>query len=538
MSGFYPASEIQPPDITLKWLEDETFFSICSRQHAIWGNHEPSATFRLLSESPGRPATHDFAYNLNALRPSIRSVWGDPDSIIHEHTILPLFLPFQSQPHIQAVMQMLKGEGAGSIKYRLGLVTGRFGAEHPLKACSCCIDSDFCRHGVAYWHVAHQYPGVLICPVHKVWLQESVHNRPWSGRFQLALPGHASLTHQRAEDLEPIELEALNQLATAILDLASVGNSRSFEPLLVRSVYRNALSQVGYRNPTSSQVTSSLVQHTSPLQPFHPLTSLPTTEQKASTFIEQLIRSPRGHSHPLKHLVMITWLFGDVSAFIDAYDRLAQEPEHPDAPQLLYTDTQAAKPSEPIQAKKLKPKTLKPPMRAQILRMLSRGAQKHSICSQFSITISTVNKLLRAEPLAQKSWIAAKFQKDLLKHRSEWSSLLQQFPDSSASVVRAHGPNLYAWLYRNDKAWLVQEISRLPTGRNGNNSKVDWSERDIELERSVENAMKLVLSTHPDHTCNKQSIHSLVPALSSCLQNTNQYPRTRALLLRLKQQRF
>lgn len=537
MLGFNVISETQCPDVTLKWLEDETFFSICSRQHALWGNHALTATLRLLFDSPSRVVTHDFAHNLNALHPNIRSVWGDSESIIHGHTIVPLFLPFQSQLHIQAVMQVLKEGGLGSIKYRLGLVTGRFGAEHPLKACSCCIDADIIRHGVAYWHLAHQYPGVLICPVHKFWLQESVLNRPWSGRFQLALPAHAALTPQPTKDLDPTSLGALDQLATSILDLASVGSSKSFEPLLVRAVYRNALSQLGFRGPASSRVTSSLARHTSLLQPFHPLNSLPNTAQKASTFIEQLIRSPRGHSHPLKHLVMITWLFGSVSAFIDAYDCLAQEPEQPEAPERLYIDRHTAKPPESMQAKQLKPKTLKPSIRAQILRMLSRGTPKHSICSQFSITISTVNKLLRAEPVIQKSWITATFQKDLLKHRRSWSSLLQQLPESSASVVRAQSPNLYAWLYRNDKAWLLQESARLPTGRSGNHSKVDWHERDIEFERSVENAVRLMTSTHPDHACSKQALHVLVPALSRCLQKSNQYPRTRALLHRLKQQR-
>lgn len=537
MLGFNVSSETQCPDVTLKWLEDETFFSICSRQHAVWGNHDASATFRRLFDSPGRSVTHDFARNLNALRPNMRSVWGEPNSIILGHTILPVFLPFQSQPHIQAAMQILKEGGLGSIKYRLGLVTGRFGAEHALKACSCCIDADISLHGVAYWHLAHQYPGVLICPVHKLWLQESVLNRPWSGRFQLALPAHTALIPQPTKYLDPITLGALDQLATSILDLASVGNSKSFEPLLVRSVYRHALSQLGYRGSTSHQATSSLAQHTSVLQPLYPLNSLPNTAQKASTFIEQLIRSPRGHSHPLKHLVMITWLFGGMTAFIDAYDRFAQEPEQPDAPEPLYTDRHTPKPPEPMQAKQLKPKTLKPSIRAQILRMLSRGTPKHSICSQFSITISTVNKLLRTEPAIQKSWIAATFKKDLLKHRRNWSSLLQLLPDSSASVVRAQSPNLYAWLYRNDKSWLLQESARLPTGRSGNNSKVDWHQRDIELERSVENAVRLVTSKRPNHACSKQALHALVPALSRCLQKSNQYPRTRALLHRLKQQR-
>ncbi len=119
--------------------------------------------------------------------------------------------------------------------------------------------------------------------------------------------------------------------------LRFVPDDKSFNPLHVRSVYRNAIADLGY---ASQQAAASFAQHSSLLQPFHPLTSLPTTEQKASTYIQQLMRPPRGHSHPLKHLVMITWLFGTVEAFVDAYDRLTeiQERNLPDATQTLSRD--------------------------------------------------------------------------------------------------------------------------------------------------------------------------------------------------------
>lgn len=532
-------SDTQCPDITLKWLEDETFFSICSRQHAAWGNLHLKTTFGMLFDSISHATKHDFPHSLDTLQANIRSVWGGAESIIFRHTIFPLFMPFQSQPRIQAVMPMLKGDSLGSIKYRLGLITGRFGAEHALKACSCCIETDISCYGVAYWHLSHQFPGVLICPVHNVWLQESALNRRWAGRFQLALPAQAALIPQPAKDLDPITLDAVIQLADSVLDLASLGPSKSFNPLLVRSVYRNALGNLGHRSPTSLQA-ASFAQHSSRIQPFHPLTSLPTSTQTASTYIEQLIRSPRGHSHPLKHLVMITWLFGRVGTFVDAYDRLArfQEPDHLDTTHPLCTDKQISKPPEPNGAKHLRPKTLKPSIRAQILKLLSRGTPKNKICSQFSITISTINKLLRAEPLVKNSWATAKLEKNLLEHRRNWISLSQMSPSSSASVIRSRNPKLYAWLYRNDKDWLIQESAKLPTGRNGNNSKIDWVERDIELEKSVRNALKQILSESQEDGFRKHNIYTLVPSLFSCLQKSNQYPRTRALLLRLKQNKL
>jgi len=525
------------PAIILNWLPDETFYSICSRQHIVWGNHKPAASFRMLFDSIAPPIKHDFPHCLDGLNCHIRSIWGGPESIIHKHTIFPLFIPFQSQHRIQTVLQMLKGESQGSIKFQLGLLTGGFGADHALKACNCCIEADISQYGVAYWHVAHQFPGVLICPIHNVWLQESILNRRWSGRFQFALPHQAALTPLPDVDLAPNAMDTLEKQASSILDLVSIGASRCFDPLLVSSVYRVGLNQNGYV-PNFHHAATSLAQHTSLLQPLHPFTSLPTTVQKAATYIQHLVRSPRGHCHPLKHLVMITWLFGSVEAFIDIYDRLAAAPE-PDDPHKKpapYTNKQTLGPSPPNQTAKLKPKTLKPFIRAQILRQLSRGIPKIAICNKFGITISTVNKLLRVELQVKELWEMKNAQLELESHRADWASLSHKNQSSSASIVRSLNPKLYAWLYRNDKAWLLDQCSRLPTGRKGNNSKIDWHKRDVELERLVQDAIEILFTRGSDVGMNR--IYTLVPSLFKCLQNSNRYPRTRALLLSLKQRRL
>lgn len=528
---------IESPAINSKWLEDETFFSVCSRQHVIWGNIEASTTSRLLFGSPEIRSAHDFPHSLNTLPSNISSVLGDPDSIICRHTILPLFFPFQSREHVQAAMAALKGPQLGSIKYRLGLVTGRFGAEHPLKACSACMEADIDAHGVAYWHLAHQYPGVIVCPTHQLWLQESTRNRQWSGRFQWALPEKVTLRSWPCAT-EPIVQQALLQFATSILDFAAVGTCKSFNPLVVTSVYRSALREMGFRNSVSQKAAPSLAEYASLLQPYHPLTSLPTTAQEACAYIGQLTRSPHGHCHPLKHLVMITWLFGRVSAFIEAYDREEAGWERATSPptEEFDQDTPLARPPVSASAapRMLKPKTLKPPIRAEMLRLLGQGVPKDDVCAQFKITISTINKLLRAEPAIKQAWVEARFSNTLLEHRADWMSLIDKHPNSSAKVIRAEDPKLYAWLYRNDKAWLIQETTKLPSGRIGNNSKIDWERRDQELAEIIATKLQHGLFGNEDSERGVKDIFILNPTLSSCLQKRDQYPRTRALLHEIK----
>src|SRR3546814_4771453 len=46
------------------------------------------------------------------------------------------------------------------------LLTSRFRANHPLKACPACMTKDLDDHQTTYWRLDHQFPGVWHCPVH------------------------------------------------------------------------------------------------------------------------------------------------------------------------------------------------------------------------------------------------------------------------------------------------------------------------------------------------------------------------------------
>src|SRR3546814_18405991 len=72
---------------------------------------------------------------------------------------------------------------ASTIKGLLGLPASRIRANHPLKFCFLCLESDRRQSGVAYWHLTHQLPGVWICPAHNCFLLPSTHKATGVGRF-------------------------------------------------------------------------------------------------------------------------------------------------------------------------------------------------------------------------------------------------------------------------------------------------------------------------------------------------------------------
>ncbi|WP_256583398.1 TnsD family transposase [Pseudomonas sp. Irchel 3F3] len=516
----------------LNWLEDETFFSICSRQHAYLCSIDSAATCEWLFGTY-KGYVHDLNYNLGALN-KFTTNWGTPESIINDHTIAPFFFPYQSLENVLAAKETLLGPRLGSLKYRLGLLTNRFGAEHPLKACIACMVCDRIRVGVAYWHLSHQYPGVTICPVHGLYLRESTKNRQWSGQFEWLLPGEEDLLPAPRIETTAATRKVLEDLVEAIIALASFGCQRIFDPSAVNAVYRTALAQYGERSSGQEAAASALWLHIKGLHAYQPFSCMPRSPEEALTFLRGLVRSPRGHVHPLKHLTLITWLFGSLGAFIKLHDQIvnSKTPSTTVLSGIVNSDKRVIEinsSSDRTLIAARRPKILKKDIRAAILLSLSQGQSKYSLCEGFGITISTLNKLIRSEPSVANAWKEKTTSTERLKRRSIWENTVKGFSKDSAKKIRCRVPSVYAWLYRNDREWLNSRLGELPNGRIGNHSAVDWSKRDQHLLEALKSTADYLLKSH-ELPLKKQQIYLALPRLASALQKRQAYELTRSFL--------
>lgn len=64
--------------------------------------------------------------------------------------------------------------------------------------------------------------------------------------------------------------------------------------------------------------------------------------------------------------------------------------------------------------------------------------------------------------------------------RNEWQLLVQQFGVKNS---RLKSGALYAWLYRNDKDWLIRKNTKFYISSSRGSVKVDWSIRDIQTTK-------------------------------------------------------
>lgn len=506
----------------LDWLPDETLFSLCSRQHLIMGNLDPATTSSAILGLRRQFIKHDIPCGIATLEQTGFTYWGSAESILLNHTIFPLFVPFQSKVKIEDAIKTVKGDRIDSIKYRLGIVSSGFGAEHPLKACPHCMREDVHAHNVAYWHLTHQYPGVLICPRHQAWLMVSTKGRRWSGRFEWLLPAEEFLIEQDSSQ-KLWSRSVFLALADNVINLATIGRATSFESCAVAAAYRTA---VLHRSRSAS-----LLDRTEPLRRFHLFESLPTDKKSSDSFVNQLVRSPRRSIHPLKHLILIDWLFDDLHSFLEAYKaEVARSANQVTRTPSLVPDNRVLQSSSGTQAKNApRPKRIKGRLKEDLLAKLAEGESKQVLCDEFQITVSTINKLLRAHPATYDIALEARHRREIDEHRSRWQHLHSLYPELAVQALRNTMPSLYAWLYRNDKAWLIAEKQTFTKPLHVNKHPVDWEARDYRLLNMLRNACESIASLQRGPVTMAQ-LYAMIPMLSTCLENRGQYPESRAYL--------
>ncbi|WP_330208070.1 TnsD family Tn7-like transposition protein [Pseudomonas sp. Z13] len=506
----------------LDWLPDETLFSLCSRQHLVMGNLDPATTSTAVLGLSEKFIKHDIPCGIAALEQNGFHYWGNAESILLHHTIFSVFIPFQNKTKIEDAIITIKGDRIDSLKYRLGLVSSGFGAEHPLKACPYCMREDVYAHGIAYWHLTHQYPGVLICPRHQAWLMVSTKSRRWSGRFEWSLPTKDCLIQQASSQKLWLRPAFLN-LANNVIDLAVIGRVMSLESCAVAATYRTAVLQGGR--------SASLLDRIEPLRRFHLFESLPEDEKSTESFMSQLIRPPRRSIHPLKHLLLIDWLFDDLHSFLKAYDaevarlvqRVASTTSRKPYKQVSLSNAAAPTKNTP------RPKRLKGELKEVLLSKLGKGIPKQKLCEEFKITVSTINRLLRAHPATNALAIEVRHSRELAEHRAQWQYLHSLHPELGVQALRNTIPSLYSWLYRNDKPWLMAEEQTFIKPAHVERHTVDWEARDSRLLSMLRTACEAVagLQRGPITTT---ELYARVPMLSSCLENRDRYVLSRAYL--------
>jgi hypothetical protein len=562
--------------LKLNWLPDELLFSLASRYHLLAHNVLPSQTCRQLFGNPLQGCAHDFPSRIDCFVDRTRGSFGDSEEVIRRHTILPFYLPFQSTAVAASAMSALRGPSIGSLKFQLGLLTSRFRAHHPLKFCMQCMQEDRNQFSVAYWHRAHQLPGVWVCLKHKTPLHESTLKSTGVGRFSWCIPRESYLrpVWQLAAPVDQACLTTLHSLADIVTGVADLPTTIRFEHDRLVAAYRSGLRSLGLIRGVPGrlvlqELAQSYLSFAGPLRFIPELSTLPGTIDEALAQVPRLLRDGLRSTHPLRHATLMTWIFGSWEIAWRSYcaqdipsdavaghadttaGTCAEDRTDPRRSQFLsmmvddsWTISGAARalgvdPSTGMAwaaaagvPTKRRSKVLKPPTLQRLVKMLSRGVDTSKAAIELSISHSTAVKVLRTEVGLHELWRQKRRDQARTAARRKWIEVAKNNPLLGVKAVRTLEPRVYAWLYRNDRIWLDQQVSALAQVPEGNHAKTNWDLRDAELAASIEKVILDLAAERPGRRVSLWRVYQRLPELKAKLSKLDRLPLSKLALER------
>lgn len=553
----------------LDWLPDETCFSLASRHHYIWGYASSESTCELLFAHARGGVLHDLPNNLGTFVERTNGRVGDIGRIAREHTLLRFYQAFLSVKDREDAVNCLAGSNVALLKLRLGILSSRFRASHPLKACLACINEDVENVGWAYWHLRHQHPGVWVCTKHRQLLSQSVYKSTGLRRFNWLLPScHLLQSAVEGRDSIPDKTFALLWSLAQLIDEIVEGGA--IAPLLspqLNMVYLGELARRGWVTHGGylrlAQISSAFLEYVGPLGTVAEFARLPIDMDAAAMQLGRLLHPSRTGTHPLSHLLVIHWLFGSASKFKEAQSNTLQsqkvrsfgfadclQPAGIDVISQLGRGSSVDGTAVVNQAcggvvSETKAATMQgvdaviaglevsspklPAIDAAASRKLRRGKDATEIAAQTGISLEAISQIVLSEDDACSSWHQAQKAKTDRggRERAIWLSLLEASGFRGITWMIKKAPSTHTWLYRNDRIWLDKHKPPfLPKGAKVRGVTVDWEARDKLLSDLVRDTTLLLLKEQGARRIFFWQLYQKIPELLAKRDSLHRLPLT------------
>lgn len=299
MIGFFPDP-----------LPDELLYSACARVVARAGYRSKESTGYDLFGGPRVIVAIDLPCNLDALLSNFPpGHQHTADGFIDANTMLPLYSPFVPPDRVSVLREDMRGDKGGAVHGRLGILTSGISVDF-YRYCPACVEADRGLFGETYWHRLHQAPGVVVCPVHNVFLEQSdlyTRTRPNRETFVTAeevvrtVSGrpineiyHAHRAYKRiAEDVDWLMKQS-----------GLIGNHATY-----RNRYFSLLRDAGFSQSFTALKVRKIIQAVTDYYSHEFLETLGCEVQgKKYTWIHRLIHNHGRAKHPLQHLLLMQFL--------------------------------------------------------------------------------------------------------------------------------------------------------------------------------------------------------------------------------------
>lgn len=504
---------------------DELLYSLCARYHRLSCNLSNKSTVKDLFGTATACAIVDLPSHLGELsKKIICRTLSDPDRLILERTLLPVYAPFLTVKKLKKLISFMKGSSRGNrVHYSSGVMSSTVPVQSYLKYCPECLSEDCEVYGESYWHRNHQFPGVLLCHIHDTWLVEDKSSAISSMNkhvFKLApeandadqisqSPKGGAIQHYRAVAQSVAWLLGQNQLLCQGLSVLHQKYSYYLQTLDLAN-FRGRVSQKSlveqfisyYGNDFLADVHCSIDQ------------------DSPENWLSKLVRKPRGATHPLKHFLLINFLGLNLADFLSTKTRVQPQfgrapwpclnpvAEHYKKNVITYCEiTRNSDSGQPVgnfycscgfhYARKGPDRSRRDRFRRGRIIAFGSVWEKELI----RLVVDELKGLRQAARTLEVDTNTVKSHLERLKNeeavlpttakadpqprRQRWCALVAENQDAGVSELREMAPADYIWLYRNDQEWLLKNSPKAKEKSKSRTGRVNWHLRDAELAAKI-----------------------------------------------------
>jgi transposase len=181
-----------------------------------------------------------------------------------------------------------------------------------------------------------------------------------------------------------------------------------------------------------------------------------------------------------------------------------------------------------------RPKKLKTAIRQSLIEELKNGADRKILAGKYEVSQSTIAKVLAQEFGLQLAWSSTRSEQMRATARADWQALVTDYPHIGIKQLREKNQKIYAWLYRNDRSWLVDSCRQLATISQPRRPLVDWRTRDLHLANAVLKAAKEIAHETPGAKILLWKLYQRVPQLKTKLSSLHKLPLTKEVIDQLR----
>lgn len=438
---------------------DELWTSVLARYYIRSGY--TLVQYALDSILPGRSLFHKstyFATGLNDIQKEFPTSWLSSRDIIENHTLYPYYSRFLTQlQKKQAIANMMTSSRPFSKSIMPG-VRQYVPENHFWRYCPLCAKEDMEKYGETYWHRIHQIYDIRICPIHKVFLNNT------------DIPA-ITFHHGFSPPIFPIESVREGGISSQEKDIAQFVQDLLTLPVdedthSIRRLFDTPLIQCGYRSPTGL-ATDNLRLFTDLKTHLYDATDLGCGQiPSAVSNADQLSAFLHGKKQSTAIAIHLAYF-------------------------LNMSSREMVKPSACV--------SLSDTWNQEVAALYRAGWSVESLARKYNVQPDMLKNALersgfKVPRLDRKKRLT--LQQRQSRTESYRKTLLQAVQDPALSIQdirQKHGPyyKAYAWLLEHDKDWLDENIiACMDCRENDGGIKYDWFQKDKDLLPQIKRYVK------------------------------------------------